>query len=147
MPQPDAPAESPLKKLLPFTAVGVIIAALYVAWTFYSRHQSEVLAQQQIASSQQESRQRVVEQVFGNGEIKFTAFAAGAGLIAPGEKTELCYGVMNATTVTMDPPIEPLKPTYHHCIEIAPVRTTTYTITASDGKGQSQSHSLTIRVK
>jgi hypothetical protein len=147
MPQSEAPGESPLKKLLPFTAVGILIAALYVAWTFYSRHQTDVLAQQQIAQSQQESRQRVVEQVFGNGEIKFTAFAAGSGLLARGEKTELCYGVMNATTVTLQPPIEPLKPTYHHCMEVSPAKTTTYTITASDGKGHTEAKSLTIRVR
>ncbi len=71
----DQPEEHPkrsgfrLEKLLPVTTVGVILAALYVAWTFYSRHQSEVDAQRAAASKAQEQRERTVKAVFGSGEI------------------------------------------------------------------------------
>lgn len=141
------PSDSRLKKLLPFTTVALIIAALYVVWTFYSRHQSDRLAQQQLATQQQQARQRVVEQVFGSGEIKFNAFGVDSGALRRGEKTQLCYGVENATTVKMDPPVEQLKPTYYHCLEISPAKTTTYTITAADGKGHTQSRSLVVQVR
>ena len=150
----DAPQEerprppgSGLRKLLPFTTVGVIIAALYVAWTFYSRHESNVAAERAAAAKQQEQRQRTVDTVFGNGEILFSGFSADSGFLRRGEHTQLCYGVENAKTVKLDPPVAQLKPTYRDCIEIAPTKTTTYTVTASDDKGHSKSESLTVRVQ
>jgi hypothetical protein len=59
----------------------------------------------------------------------------------------LCYGVVNAKAVKVDPPVEQLKPSAHHCFEIAPKKTTTYTITADDGAGHTKSEALTIQVK
>lgn len=148
----DQPEEHPkrsgfrLEKLLPVTTVGVILAALYVAWTFYSRHQSEVDAQRAAASKAQEQRERTVKAVFGSGEILFSTFSADSGMLKQGGHTQLCYGVENATTVKLDPPVATLKPTYRDCVEIRPKTTTTYTITAEDGKGHSKSQSLTVQV-
>ncbi len=49
----------------------------------------------------------------------------------------LCYGVENANSVQLDPPIEKLWPSLVRCFEIAPPHTTTYTLTAkgTDGAG------------
>ena len=48
----------------------------------------------------------------------------------------------------LTPPVgEDVKPMYHHCIEIAPKKTTTYTMTAYDAKGNNKSVSLTVQVK
>lgn len=98
-------------------------------------------------AQKQEERKRVLDEVYGSGEIKFTTFGADSGVLKRGESTELCYGVMNAKTVKLDPPVEQAKPTYHHCVEIAPKTTTTYTITAEDGRGNSKSESITVQVK
>lgn len=146
-PPPERTHKSFLSKILPFTTVGVIIAALYVGWTFYSRYQSNKEAMQRIQAEREAARKRVVDQIYGSGEIRFTTFGADSGLLKPGEKTELCYGVVNAKNVKVDPPVGETKPSYHHCIEIAPKKTTTYTITADDGAGHSKSESLTIRVQ
>lgn len=136
-----------MRKILPFTTVGLVIALFYVGWVFYSRRESSAAAERALAAKQEEQRQRTVSTVFGNGEIKFSMFSADKGLLKRGEKTELCYGVVNAKTVKLDPPVEDIKPTYRHCLDIAPTKTTTYTITAEDGKGHSQSSSLTVRVE
>jgi hypothetical protein len=151
----DAPQEPPrtpkswlwLRKLLPFTTISVIAAALYVAWTFYSRHQANVEAERVTAAKEQERRQRTVDAVFGSGEILFSTFSADSGLLKRGQHTQLCYGVENAKTIKIDPPIAEVKPAYRNCLEIAPTRTTTYTITADDGKGHTKSESLTVRVQ
>ncbi|MDQ2842298.1 MAG: hypothetical protein M3Y72_14895 [Acidobacteriota bacterium] len=148
MPQEPVKAPgSPLKKILPYTTVAMIVAALYVAWTFYSRHQSDIEAQKVAAAKQQEQRERTVRAVFGSGEIRFSMFSADSGFLKRGEHTQLCYGVENATTVTLDPPVAPVKPSYRNCMEIAPKTTTTYKITASDAAGHSQSQSLTVHVQ
>ncbi len=138
---------SPLRALLPYTTAALIIAILYVAWTFYSRYESNRKAQAAIEAKRAEARKQQVEDIYGSGGIKFTTFGADAGVLKRGDSTQLCYGVLNAKTVKLDPPVEQAKPTYYHCVEIAPKKTTTYTITAADGKGHSKSESLTIQVR
>jgi hypothetical protein len=146
--EPVKPRRSFLEKLLPFTTIGVIIALAYAGWVFYSRHQSEVEAARAAAAKEQAARQRTVDAVFGHGEIVFNMFSADKGLLHRGERTNLCYGVENAASVKIDPPVgEETKPMYRHCIEIAPTKTTTYTITADDGKGHTKSESLLIQVR
>src|SRR5436309_16115073 len=147
-PDPQHHPKSRLAGLLPYTTVALIIAALYVAWVFYSRHTSALRAQRAIESKKEENRKRVVDQIYGGGEVRFSVFSADAGVLKPGASTQLCYGVLNATTVRIEPPVgEDLKPTYRHCVEIAPKKTTTYTITASNDKGESKSESLIIQVR
>ncbi|SRR5579884_3177388 len=136
-----------MRKILRYTWILVAIAALYVAWIFYSRHEREASAEAAIARQKQKEAQRVDNLIFGSGEIQFTTFGADNGVLRPGESTELCYGVVNAVRVEIDPPIEQAKPTYHHCVEIAPKKTTTYTIKATDAKGKTKSESLTIQVR
>lgn len=145
--EPQRKKRSALGSLLPYTTVALVIVALWVAWTFYSRYQSNRAAQRAIETKQEEARKRVVDEVYGSGEIRFLTFTADNGQLRRGETTELCYGVVNAKEVKIDPPLEPIKPSYHHCLEIAPKKTTTYTITADDGAGHSKSESLTIQVK
>lgn len=141
------PRRSGLRALLPYTTVLLILAALYVAWTFYSRNESSRRAQAAIEEKKEAARKRVVDQIYGSGEVKFSTFGADSGLLHRGEKTELCYGVVNAASVKLDPPVSDIKPSYHHCLEIAPKTTTTYTITAADSKGNSKSESVTVRVE
>jgi Tfp pilus assembly protein PilE len=149
----DAPEEKPrapgfrLRAVLPFTTVALILAILYVAWTFYSRSESTKRAQAEIEAKKQASEKRVADQIFGDGQVSFSTFNADSAHLHRGETTQLCYGVVNATTVTIDPPVEQLKPTYRHCLDIAPKKTTTYTITATDSKGNKKSDSVTVHVE
>ena len=145
---PEPKGKSFLSALIPYTSVAVLIAALYVAWTFYSRAQSAKEAEQAAQARQEEARKRVNEQLFGAGEIKFTTFLAEPGHLTKGQSAQLCYGVANATALKLDPaPREEVKPTYRHCVEISPKTTTTYTLTATNDKGQSESRTLTVIVQ
>ena len=152
MPITDVPGDAPqppksiFQKLLPFTTVAMVLAMLYAGWTFYSRHQDSAKMQQEIDDKQQAARKKVVDKVFGSGEILFSNFSVDNGHLKPGETTQLCYGVENAKTLKLDPPVEPVKPSYHHCLEIAPKKTTTYTLTADDGAGHTKSLSLEVTV-
>ncbi len=145
--EPEPKPRSPLRTILPYTTVLVIIAVLYVAWTFYSRHESSRRAQEAIDAQKAEARKRVVDQIYGAGAISFNTFSADTGVLKRGESTELCYGVVNAKTVKIEPRIEEIRPSYRHCIEIAPKTTTTYTITAADAAGHTKTESLTVQVK
>ena len=134
-------------KVLRYTWIVVLIAACYVAWVFYSRHQSEAAAEAQIQQKKQERENRDNKAIFGSGELQFSTFVADRGLLQRGESTQLCYGVVNAVSVQLNPPVEAQsKPSYLHCMQISPKTTTTYTITAKDAKGNSKTESLTVTV-
>jgi hypothetical protein len=145
--EPEFPkARSPLRAILPYTTAAVVIAALYAAWIFWSRYQS---AQQALADAQQrqaQAKKDIYDQISQHGELTFTTFEA-PGVLKRGETAQLCYGVVNAKTVKLDPPIEDIKPSFRHCLDITPKRTTTYTITADDGAGHTKTATLTVHVK
>jgi hypothetical protein len=136
-----------MRKILPYTWIAVIIVALYVAWIFYSRHEREAASEAALAKQKREQTEQVNNLIFGSGEVRFSNFSADRGVLRRGESTELCYGVVNAVRLEIDPPIEAAKPTYHHCIAITPNTTTTYTLKATDAKGNTKSESLTVQVR
>jgi hypothetical protein len=146
--QQQSRPSSPLKAILPYTTVLLVLAILYVGWTFYSRYQSNREAAKDAAEKKVQQEQETNARIFGSGEVKINQFSAETGLLRRGQTTQLCYGVVNAATVTMDPPVgEILKPSWSHCSDIAPKKTTTYTITAADRAGHKKTASLTIQVQ
>lgn len=146
-PPPERPSRSPLAAALPYTTVAVILAALYVAWTFYSRHEANRKAQQALAAQQAEHQQREAQTIFGSGGLSFRTWSADKSAVQPGETAHICYGIVDAKSVKIDPPVEQLKPSYLHCFDVAPKKTTTYTITAQDAAGHTASQQLTIQVR
>jgi hypothetical protein len=142
-----AAERSGLRGILPYTTVLTILVALYVAWTLWSRHAAEVdsarEAQEKAAAAEQERAADITQ----HGQLAFTTFYAADAVLSRGKSTRLCYGVLNATSVKLDPPVEPVHPTERHCLDISPAKTTTYTLTATDGAGKSKSLSLTVKVR
>ena len=135
-----------LRRLLPFTTVLAVLAALYAGWTFYSRRQSAAEAERQLQRKQADEERRVVAR-FGGDELKILSFGAAKGELSPGERVVLCYGVSNAVQVKIEPGVEPVKPALSHCVEVFPKKTTTYTLKAEDAQGNSKTAALTIRVQ
>ncbi len=141
------PQRSALRAILPYTSVAVVIAAIYVAWTLYSRHEENQRAVAEAQQKQAEAAKQSYDAATQHGELTFVTFEASAGVLKRGQTTDLCYGIVNAKSVKIDPPVEQIKPSYRHCMEIAPKKTTTYTITADDGAGHSKSLSLSVKVQ
>lgn len=78
--------------------------------------------------------------------LKITQFYAEPAVMRGTEKVMLCYGVEGAKTVTLDPPVERLWPSPVRCIEIRPTATTTYTLTAEDGRGGKASQKAIVQM-
>jgi hypothetical protein len=135
-----------IRRLLPYTTVLLVLAALYTGWTLYSRYQSAAEAERQFQQKQIEADQKVVAR-FGGDQLRILAFGAAKGEVPPGGSVVLCYGVSNATQVKIEPGVEPIKPALSHCLEVFPQKTTTYTLKAEDANGNSKIASLTIRVR
>ena len=80
------------------------------------------------------------------GRVTIVQFYAKNAMIAPGEKSLLCYGVVNAKEVRLDPPVEKVWPATSRCFDVAPASTTHYLLTAESADHQAVSASLDITV-
>lgn len=134
---------------LGFAAVLGIVAA-YMAFTFWSRWQenADLAAKEKAAraAAQRDADEKSIA-VLGGDEFKIISFYATPGLIHRGESVDLCYGVSNTKTVKLEPPEANVWPSVDRCLQIAPKKTTTYTFTAEDGKGDTKTATLTIQVR
>jgi len=120
---------------------------LYVAWVFYSRRRDQRAAEEALAAKKAAQNQKVVDAYFGSGDVKLLQFSVGPIHLRRGDKANMCYGVSNAVSITIEPHVEDTKPSYNHCFQIAPRQTTTYTLTAKDAKGHTETGSLTVHVQ
>ena len=135
-----------VRKLLPYTTVALLIAAAYVAFVFWSRSDANAKVERARKEKEVEDAKKVVEMA-GGDSLKILSFYASPAALHPGGDLKICYGVANATSVKMDPEVEPLKPVYNHCLVAHPRKSTHYTLTASDAKGHSVSESFDILVQ
>jgi hypothetical protein len=135
-------------KLLPYTTVLVIIVALYVGWIFYSRWRDAKSAEEQAAAQKAEQEKKVADAVFGSGQqVRLLNFSISPIRLKRGEVARMCYGVSNAVSVTIEPHVEDTKPSYNHCLDIKPMKETTYILTAKDKSGHIETGSLTVKVQ
>ena len=135
-----------IRKVLPFTSAAVIIAALYLGWVFYSRWEAGREEQSAEAQARIQDAQKVIE-AYGGDKVKVLSLSLSQGAIHRGESAQLCYGVSNAKTVTLSPAVSGLWPSMYRCVDVSPKTDTTYTLTASDGQGHTDSKAIKIRVE
>ena len=76
--------------------------------------------------------------------LEIIFFYASPGAVKAGESSSVCYGVMNARAVAIDPPVAQLTPSLNRCLQVTPRKTTRYTLTAEDAKGGKVSQSLVV---
>jgi hypothetical protein len=135
-----------IRRLLPYTSVALLIVALYVAWVFFSRWQSNHDVEQARREKAAESSRKTLEQL-GGSDLKILSFSATPGAVRAGDRVVLCYGVNNAKDVRMDPAVDGVGPALSRCVEAHPRRTTEYTLTATDAAGHTASEKLTVNVQ
>ncbi len=68
--------------------------------------------------------------------------------INSGERTELCFELKDASDVQIEPGVPDLQVrTGEQCVSIAPMRTTTYTLTALNSEGKSRNRTTVVTVR
>lgn len=77
---------------------------------------------------------------------RITAFYPREASVVPGGTTLLCYGVTNAKSVRIDPPVDGVSPALTRCVEVHPKGETTYTLIAEGSDGKAVSQSVTVRI-
>ena len=124
-----------MAKLVRIMWVPVLLVVFYTGWIFWQRHPGARPARVE----------RDPMAAYGKG-VKILQFY-GPREIVLGGKARVCYGVVNATAVRLDPPVEGVWPAVSRCIEVTPARSTRYTLTAEGTEHTRVSESIEIAVK
>lgn len=77
---------------------------------------------------------------------RIVQFYARDATLPLGEKSLLCYSVDNTKTLRLTPPVDSVWPALTRCIDIAPTKETTYTLTAAGEDGRPVEQSVTVKV-
>jgi hypothetical protein len=135
-----------MRRIQPFLWVASAVAVAYTAWVFTGRlfehktleHRTQ---QKTLANNPQFDR------TYGGSEVRILEFYARDGVLAPGKSTLLCYGVLNATEVRIEPAVDGVRPALNRCVDVAPQKTTSYTLSAAGANGANVSRAVTIVVR
>ena len=148
----SAPASGPkslLKNPLMYSSAVLAVVLLGVVVVMYSRWQDrrniDHQAGQERAEKQHEEDRLAVEQL-GGKELAILNFYASPTTIRRGESSRLCYGVANAKTVKLEPQSEPVWPSGARCVDVNPIKSTTYTLTIEGAAGRTQSQDIEVAV-
>jgi hypothetical protein len=132
-------AEIPLR-------VAAALAVAYLFYVFLARHSAEKrFSPPQTASDT--AAKSAFDAAYGGTDLKILQFYARDGVLYEGKSTVICYGVVNAKSVSIDPPISGVGVSLNRCVEAAPKRNTTYVLTAEGENGKTVSASFTIRLQ
>src|ERR1035438_6353418 len=95
-------AEIPLR-------VGAILAAVYLGYVFLARHTTD----KRWADGQKRAQTAPnpkFQATYGGTGLKILQFYAREGTITEDQGTVICYGVLNAKSVRIEPPVEGVYP-------------------------------------
>jgi hypothetical protein len=82
----------------------------------------------------------------GGTELKILNWYVSPPTIRRGAKANLCYSVVGAKIVRMDPAVKELYPAFSHCIQVSPRSNTEYKLFAEDGAGHTVTANSTLTV-
>jgi hypothetical protein len=120
------------------TWVLVLLAGLYTGWVLWRRHRSQIPPAPPVAADPLAK--------YGSG-VKILQFYTSTETIAKGSQALLCYSVLNAKEVRLDPPVESVWPAMSRCFDVTPSRSTTYTLTAEGADHKTASETVEVVVK
>jgi hypothetical protein len=149
-PKPPVKTNSAFKNPVLYSSLLMGVVLLFIVWTLFSRWQENVAVERRAReekSRQQSENDRVVLERLGGKELAIQNFYASPGAIHKGESTQLCYGVANAKTVSLEPQPNAVWPSYARCVSVSPAKSTTYTLTISDASGNIRKQSLQVTVE
>jgi hypothetical protein len=143
------PQKSIFKNPFMYSSALIILVGGYVSWILLARHQEnrayERRAAEAQAKKQREADQAAIEQL-GGSELAIQMLYA-TPRVRRGDTAQICYGVANAKSVTLEPQSNPVWPSHSLCVDVKPIKTTTYKLTATGADGQSVSQEVQVEVR
>jgi hypothetical protein len=135
-----------IRNPLLYTSLLLVAALAYTGWVLFSRRQQAREMEQRAKEKERAEAARTFE-TLGGDRFEILNFYAVPGVIRRGDSVQLCYGVSNAKTVRLEPQTHAIWPSQSRCVDVAPSKDTTYTLTAEDGLGNTRTSSLTVQVR
>lgn len=120
------------RDLLTITWIVLLAAFLYAGWTIASRRLQPIPPK----SPSTDSKEAELLRIYGGDQVRILQFYARDGLVTEGTRSVICYGVLNAQSVRIEPPVEGVRPSLNKCVEIAPKHNTRYTLIAEGKDGR-----------
>jgi hypothetical protein len=134
-----------MKRVLRYGAAGFLIALAYLGWIALTRYNANQEFEREAAQSETARYKKLVP---ASTELKITQFYTSKQEAARGESILVCYGVENARSVRIEPPIEEhLPPLPGKCFPFSPHRTTTLKLVAEGQTGGEATASITVRAR
>jgi hypothetical protein len=117
--------------------VAILAAVLCLGWVFAKR--------QGFRNDSPGSQPRTPVASTGDS-AKILQFYARDSVLTEGGKTVLCYGVSDARSVRIDPPVDGVGPALSRCVEVRPKRETLYTLIAEGSDGRAVSQAVDVQI-
>jgi hypothetical protein len=149
-PEPEPQSKPLFKNPRLYTSAAIVIVAFVVGWIFFSRwfeNRAIENREKQERTQKQLEQDRVTLEQLGGKELAIQNFYATPGMVRRGETVQICYGVANAKTVTLEPQSNPVWPSHSRCVDVKPAKTTTYTLTIADASGNTKTQTLEVQVR
>jgi hypothetical protein len=148
--QPEPPAKSIFRNPALYSYSLLVIAILVVAWILFSRWEENRTIENRAKAEKtkkQLEQDRTTLEMMGGKELAIQSFYATPGEVRRGQSVQLCYGVANAKTVTLEPQSNPVWPSYTRCVDVTPTKSTVYTLTIADAAGNKKTQTLEVKVR
>ena len=149
-PEPEPQSKPLFKNPRLYTSAAIVIVAFVVGWIFFSRwfeNRAIENREKQERTQKQLEQDGVTLEQLGGKELAIQNFYATPGMVRRGETVQICYGVANAKTVTLEPQSNPVWPSHSRCVDVKPAKTTTYTLTIADASGNTKTQTLEVQVR
>jgi hypothetical protein len=78
---------------------------------------------------------------------KIVSFYPGQPAVAPGDQAQFCYGVEDAVSVRLEPPVEEIRPLTSKCVWFKPSGSMKLTLIATGAGGEEARESIDITVR
>jgi hypothetical protein len=146
---PSQPVKPIFKRPFLYSILMALAIALYIGFVFFTRWESNRTIEKRNevkAAEERRANDLAAIQELGGSELAIRSLYLSPAAMYTGESSQLCYDVANAKSVTLDPPVAEVWPSHSRCIDVSPKKTTKYTLTITDAKGQSASRSVELKV-
>jgi hypothetical protein len=134
-----------MKRIARYMLVVTALAVGYAAWVMIGRYMENRRIEER-DRLQREVAGHVLPSDLSGTKLKILQFYAVPAQLRPREKGKICYSVVNAKSLRIDPPVEAVWPSLSRCFEVAPQATTRYRLTAEGNDGSLVSESFVLKV-
>jgi hypothetical protein len=124
--------------------VGAAAALVLLSGVLYTRSSSTSTAETARPATVQRNADTVA--FYGNGQLKVLSFYANPVEVKRGARALVCYGVSNAASVSIEPPVGETWPSTSRCLEVTAAKDTDYKLTAKDAAGHQETRTVSLHV-